>query len=128
MLSREKEEGTVTVLAQKPRPALPLMQKLILDFLGCAVRQPPRAAGGLLRISECLIIWDPLAGWPLPTSLASPAAPASVTPYRDGAPAATPARCSQRHGALSSPCAFAQAALSAQPARPSTNRHLENCL
>lgn len=46
MLSREKEEGTVTVLAEKPRPALPLMQKLILDFLRCAVRQPSTGSRG----------------------------------------------------------------------------------
>lgn len=89
---------------------------------------PPWAVGCLLRISERLIIWDPLAEWPLPTSLASPAAPASIAPYGYGTPAATPAHCSQRHHALLSPCAFVQAGLSAQPPCPSCARHLENCL
>lgn len=47
-----------------------------------------------------------------------PAAPASVTPCGDGVPAATPAHCSQRHQALLSLCAFAQAVLSVQAAYP----------
>lgn len=84
---------------------------------------PLQAAGCLLRVGECLIIQDPLAGWPLPTSLALHAALASLTPCDDSSP--TPAHCSQRHQALLSLCAFARAVLPAQATYPCITHHLE---
>lgn len=75
---------------------------------------PPQAAGHLLWVSKYSIIWDPLAGWPLPASLALPAVPASLSLVVTGP---------QLHSPLLSKtpslCAFAQAVLSAQAAYPS---------
>lgn len=93
-------------------------------FSSATIRQP--SAGCLLQVNEYLIIQDPLAGWPLPTSLALLAASASVIPCGDSSP--TPAHCSQRHQALLSLCAFAQAVLSARATFPCIIHHLEICL
>lgn len=113
-------------MANECSSALAPGQKLILDFL--SADNPPQAARGLLQVRGCSVTQDRLAGWPLPPSPALPAAPGSVTPCSDRVPAATPAHCAQRHPALLSLHAFAQAVLSAQAACPHITHHLENCL
>lgn len=65
----EKEEGTVNVSANEHSPALPSEVNTRLSWV-LQSDNPPQAAGCLLRVSKCLIIQDPWAGWPLPTSLA----------------------------------------------------------
>ena len=116
MLPGWKEtEGRVHILAKEPRPALLPMQMVILEFLA-TIRQSSWGSASGQRVFNHS---GPLASWPRPSSLALPAAPASVRPCADGAPSATPAHCSERQQALSSLCAFAQAVLSARlPAPP----------